>query len=101
MNMDNYTHVTIAEDRSLCSMGQHRPGFMCMLYDTLLPLSHNGDILVYRGRMSKAHGQDRYEVMVSMMLPLSPTEPWGLIVVGIELDDTVKQAAHVALTALC
>jgi hypothetical protein len=39
--------------------------------------------------------------MVSVMLPLSPTEPWGLIVVGIELDDMVEQAAHVTLTALC
>jgi hypothetical protein len=27
INMDNYPHVTIAEDGSLCSMGQHRPGF--------------------------------------------------------------------------
>jgi hypothetical protein len=45
MNMDNYPHVTIAEDGSLCSMGQHRPGFSCMLYDTLLHLGHNEDVL--------------------------------------------------------
>jgi hypothetical protein len=34
MNMDNYPHVTIAEDGSLCSTGQHRPGFPRMLYAT-------------------------------------------------------------------
>jgi hypothetical protein len=70
-----------------------------MLYDTLLHLGHNGDIPVYRGRMSKAHGQDRCEV--NMTLPLSLTEPWGTTVISVELDETVEQAAHVALTALC
>jgi hypothetical protein len=99
MNMDNYPHVTIAEDGSLCPTGQHRPGFPCMLYDALLHLSHNGDVPVYRGHMSKAHGQDRCEVSVT--LPLSLTELWGTTVVGIELDETIEQVAHVALTAMC
>jgi hypothetical protein len=99
MNMDNYPHITITEDGSLCSMGQHHPRLRRMLYDTLLYLSHNGDAPVYRGRMSKAHGQDRCEVSVA--LPLSPTEPWGTTVIGIELDETIEQAAHVALTTLC
>jgi hypothetical protein len=34
-------------------------------------------------------------------LPLSSTEPWGTTVVFVELDETVEQAAHIALTALC
>jgi hypothetical protein len=99
MNMDNYPHVTITEDGSLCSTGQHHPGFLRMLYNTLLHLGHNGDIPVYHGRMSMAHGQDRCEV--SVKLPLSPTEPWGTTAIGVELDETVEQASHVALTALC
>jgi hypothetical protein len=70
-----------------------------MLYDALLDLGHNRDGPVYHGRMSKAHGQDRCEVSVT--LSLSPTEPWGKTIIGVELDETVKQAAHVALTALC
>jgi hypothetical protein len=69
-----------------------------MLYDTLLHLSHNRDVPVYHGCVSKVHGQDRCEVSVT--IPLSPTEPWGITVGGIELDKTVKQAAHIALTAL-
>jgi hypothetical protein len=88
MNMDNYPHVTIAEDGSLCSTGQHRPGFPRMLCDALLHLYHNGDVSVYCGRMSKAHGQDRCEVSVT--LPLNLTEPWGTTVVSIELDETVE-----------
>jgi hypothetical protein len=99
MNMDNYPHITITEDGSLCSTGQHRPGFPRMLYAALLHLGHNGDVPVYRARMSKAHGQDRCPV--SMTLPLSLIESWGMTVIGIELDETVEQAAHVALTALC
>jgi hypothetical protein len=58
MNMNNYPHVTIAEDGSLCSTGQHRPGFPRVLYDALRQLGYNGDAPVYRGRMSMAHGQD-------------------------------------------
>jgi hypothetical protein len=99
MNMDNYPHVTITKDGSLCSTGQHRPGFPRMLYDALLHLGHNGDVPVYRGRMSMAHGQDRCEI--SVMLPLSPTELWVMTVSNVELDETVEQAAHVAPTALC
>jgi hypothetical protein len=99
MNIDNYPHVTIAEDGSLCSTSQHRPEFPRMLYDALLHLGHNEDVPVYRGRMSKAHDQHRCEVSVT--LPLSPTEPWGTTVIGVELDETVEQAAHIALTALC
>jgi hypothetical protein len=49
--------------------------------------------------MSTAHAQDRCEV--SITIPLSPTEPWGATVVGVELDETVEQATHIALTALC
>jgi hypothetical protein len=99
MNMDNYPHVTIAEDGSLCSTCQHHPGFSCMLYDALLHLSHNRDVPVYRGCMSKTHGQDMCEVSVT--LPLSLIEPWGTTVIDIELDKMVEQAAHVTLTALC
>jgi hypothetical protein len=69
-----------------------------MLYDTLLHLGHNGDVLVYHGHMSTAHGQDRCEV--SVMIPLSPMEPWGATVIGVELDKTIEQAAHVTRTAL-
>jgi hypothetical protein len=99
MNIDNYPHITIAEDGSLCSTGQHHPRFLRVLYDALLHLGYNGDVPVYRGHMSMAHGQDRCEV--SVMIPLSPMEPWGATVVGVELDETVKQAAHITLTTLC
>jgi hypothetical protein len=70
-----------------------------MLYDALLHLGHNEDVHVYRGHMSKAHGPDRCEVSVT--LPLSPIESWGITIIGVELDETVEQAAHIALTALC
>jgi hypothetical protein len=99
MNMDNYPHVTIAEDGSLCSMGQHRPGFLRVLDDALRQLGYNGDAPVYRGRMSMAHGQDKCEVNV--VIPLNPTEPWMTTVIGVELHETVEQTAQVALTSLC
>jgi hypothetical protein len=84
MNMDNYSHITITKDGSLCSTGQ---------------LSYNGDIPVYHGRMSMAHGQDRCEVNV--VIPLNPMELWMATIIGVELDETVEQTAQVTLTSLC
>jgi hypothetical protein len=97
--MDHYPHITIAEDGSLCSMGQHRSGFPRVLYDVLRQLGYIGDIPVYRGRMSMAHGQDRCEVNV--VIPLNPMEQWMATIIGVELDETVEQTTQVTLTSLC
>jgi hypothetical protein len=86
MNMNDYPHISIAEDRRLCSIGQHRPGFLRVLYDALLHFGYNGDAPVYHCRMSMAHGLDRCEV--SMMIPLNLAEPWMVIIS--ELDDTCQ-----------
>jgi hypothetical protein len=99
MNMENYPHVTITADGSLCSMGQHHPGFPRVLYDALCQLGYNGDAPVYRGRMSMSHGQDKCEVNV--VIPLNPTEPWKATVIGVKLNETIEQTAQVALTSMC
>jgi hypothetical protein len=99
MNMDHYPHVTISVVWSLCSTGQHRPGFPRVLYDALRQLGYDGDTPVYRGRLSMAHGHNKCEVNV--MIPLNPMEPWMATVNGVELDETVEQTAQVALTSLC
>jgi hypothetical protein len=91
MNMDNYPHITITEDGSLYSMGQHHTGFPRVRYDALHQLGYNGDAPVYRGRMSMAHDQDKCEV--NMVIPLNPTEPWMTTIIGVELDETVEQMA--------
>jgi hypothetical protein len=41
------------------------------------------------------------QCMVSMTIPLNPTEPWMATVIDIELDDTVDQMAHFDLASLC
>jgi hypothetical protein len=92
-------HVTITENWRLCSTGQHRPGFPRVLYDALLHLGYNGDVLVYRARMSMAHSMDQCEVSVT--IPLNTVEPWIATAINIELDNTVEQTAQVTLTSLC
>jgi hypothetical protein len=99
MNMSNYPHITIAKDGRLCSTGQHRLRFPRVLYDTLLHLGYNGDVLVYRAHISMAHSMEHCEVSVT--IPLNPVEPWMAIAIGVELDDTVEQTAQVALTNMC
>jgi hypothetical protein len=99
MDMSNYPHVTIADYVRLCSMGQHRPGFTRVLYDALLHLGYNGDVPVYRARMSAAHSMEQCKVSVT--IPINLEEPWMAIIIGVKLDDTVNQMAHFALASLC
>jgi hypothetical protein len=99
MNMSDYPHVTTAEDGRLSSTDQHHQGFTRVLYDAFLHLGCNGDVPVYRGRMSIGHGLDQCDVSVT--ITLNPVEPWMATIIGIELDDSVKQTAQVALTSLC
>jgi hypothetical protein len=80
-------------------MGQHRPRFPRVLYDALLHLRYNGDIPVYRARMSMAHSTEQCEV--SVMIPLNSMEPWMATIIDVELDDIVEQTAQVARTSLC
>jgi hypothetical protein len=81
--MNDYPHVTIAEDGRWCSMGQHHPGFPRVLYDALLHLRFNGNVPVYRARMSMAHSMEQCEVSVT--IPLNPTEPWMAFFISVEL----------------
>jgi hypothetical protein len=57
MELNDYPHFDLAEDGTLCSMGQHCPGFPRVLYD--------GDARVYRCRLSTAHDMDQCEVNVA------------------------------------
>jgi hypothetical protein len=95
MNMDDYPHVTIVEDGSLCSMGQHHPRIPRVLYNTLRQLGYNRDVPIYRGCIFMAHGEDRCEVSVA--IPLNPMEPWVATVIGVEN----QVDAQVSLTFLC
>jgi hypothetical protein len=99
MDMSNYPHVTIAEDGRLYSTGQHHPGFPRVLYDALLHLIYNGNVPIYRARMSMAHSMEQCEVSVT--IPISLEEPWMATIISVELDNTADQMAQVALISLC
>jgi hypothetical protein len=99
MELNDYPHFYLAEDGRLCSMDQHYPGFLRVLYDTLIRLGYDGYALVYRCRLSRVHDLDRCEV--SMMIPFDLTKPWSGSVISSELDTGVEMMAHIALTSLC
>jgi hypothetical protein len=46
-----------------------------------------------------AHSMEQCEV--SVMISIRPEEPWSVIVMGVELDDTINKTAHFALASLC
>jgi hypothetical protein len=99
MELNDYPHFDIVEDGRLCSMGQHCPGFLRVLYDALIRLGYDRDALVYRCRLSIAHGMDQCEVSVT--IPFDPTKPWSGSASSSEPDTSVELMAHVALTSLC
>jgi hypothetical protein len=48
MELNDYPHFDLTEDGTLCSTGQHCPGFPRVLYDALIRLGYDGDAPVYR-----------------------------------------------------
>jgi hypothetical protein len=99
MELNDYSHFDLAEDGTLCSMGQHCPGFPRVLYDALVHLGYNGYTPVYHCRLSTAHGMDQCEVSVT--IPFDPTEPWSESIIGSEPDTGVELMLHITLTSLC
>jgi hypothetical protein len=81
MELNNYLHLDLTEDGTLCSIFQHCPGFPRVLYDTLIRLGYDGDAPVYRCQLSTAHGMDQCEVNVT--IPEKPSgQFFGLIVMS-------------------
>jgi hypothetical protein len=72
MELNDYPHFSLIKDGRLCSMGQHFPGFLRVLYDAHIRLGYDGDAPVYRCRLSRVHDLDKCEV--SVMIPLRPCE---------------------------
>jgi hypothetical protein len=99
MELNDYPHFDLAEDGRLCSMGQYCPGFLRVLYDTLICLRYDGDAPVYRCRLSTAHSMDQCEVSVT--IPFDPMKPWSGSISSSEPDTGVELMAHIALTSLC
>jgi hypothetical protein len=99
MELNDYPHFDLAEDRRLCSTGQHCPGFLRLLYDALIRLGYDGDAPVYHCRLSRVHDLDRCEVSVT--IPFDPARPWSGSVIDSEPDTGIEMMAHIALTSLC
>jgi hypothetical protein len=99
MELNHDPYFDLAEDGTLCSTGQHFPGFMRVLYDTLIRLGYDGDVVVYRRGLSMTHGMGQCEVSVT--IPFDPTEPWSGFIIGSEPDTGVELMAHIALPSLC
>jgi hypothetical protein len=97
--MNDYPIFYLVDNGRLCSMGQHCPGFLRVVYDALIRLGYNGDALVYCCRLSRVHDLDMCEV--SMMIPFEPVKPWTGFVIGSAPDTGVEMMAHIALTSLC
>jgi hypothetical protein len=99
MELNDYPHFDLAEDRRLCSMGQHCPGFLRVLYDALICLGYDGDAPVYHCQLSRVHDLARCEV--SVMIPFDPVRPWSVSIIDSEPDTGIEMMAHIALTSLC
>jgi hypothetical protein len=99
MELNDYPHFDLVEDRRLCSTGYHCLGFPRVLYDTLICLGYDRDAPVYRCRLSTVHGMDQCEVSVT--IPFDPMEPRLGFIIGSEPDTGVELMVHMTLPSLC
>jgi hypothetical protein len=99
MELNDYSHFYLANDRRLCSMGQHCLGFPRVIYDALIHLGYDRDALVYLCRLFRLHDLDKCEV--SMMIPFDPVDPWSGSIIGSKPDTGIEVMVHIALTSLC
>jgi hypothetical protein len=47
MELNDYPHFYLTDDRRLCSMGQYCPVFLRVLYDALIHLGYDRDTPIY------------------------------------------------------
>jgi hypothetical protein len=97
--MDDYPYATLGVDRWFCCDGLHRPGFPTLLRDVLHRFGKTG-LPAYHGRPYCQFGLGRCKVHVDILA--HPTDPtmmaWFTTARG---DNTLKRAAHQALTEFC
>jgi hypothetical protein len=70
-----------------------------VLYDTLIRLGYDGEVPIYRCRLSMVDDLNICET--SMMIPHNPVDPWTGTIADSETDTTIGQTVHVALTSKC
>jgi hypothetical protein len=100
--MDDYPYATIRADGWFRCDGLHRPGFPTLLWDVLHRFGYTG-LPTYRGHPYCQFRLGRCKVHVDILA--HPTDPtmmaWFTTAWGDDLDDTLKRAAHQALTEFC
>jgi hypothetical protein len=100
--MGYYSYCTFENDR-LRMRGLHRHGFPLLLWDALVHTGYGDRALEYYSRLYKEHELQRYEVYVDILshLVFPDGSLWSTWAIGVDMDDAMKKAAHMALTALC
>jgi hypothetical protein len=97
--MDDYPYATLVADGWFRCDRLHRPRFPTLLRDVLHCFSYTS-FPTYRGRPYRQLGLGRCKVHVDILA--HPTDPtmtaWFTTARGDDLDDTLKRAAHQALT---
>jgi hypothetical protein len=100
--MNDYPYATLGADRLFRFDGLHYPGFPTLLRDVLHRFGYTG-LPAYRGWSYRQFGLGRCKV--HMDIPSHPTDPtmtaWFTTARGDDLDDTLKRAAHQALSEFC
>jgi hypothetical protein len=99
MSLDDYPHFFLTEDGRVYSMGQHCSGFPQVLYDALLRLGYDGEVPIYRCRLSMTDDLDICETSVT--IPPNQEDTWTETIIDSEPNCTIKQMAHITLTSLC
>jgi hypothetical protein len=100
--MGDYSYCTF-ENGHLRMRKLHRHIFPLLLWDAHVQTGYGDRAPEYYGQLYEEHGLQRYEVYVDISShPMFPDgSPWSTWANGVNMDDAMEKAAHMALTALC
>jgi hypothetical protein len=100
--MGDYSYCTFENGR-LRTRGLRHHDFPLLLWDALVQTGYGDRAPEYYGRLYEEHGLQCYEVYVDIpshhVFP--DGSPWSMWAIGVDMDDAIEKATHMALTALC
>jgi hypothetical protein len=99
--MGDYLYCTFENGR-MRTRGLHRHGFPLLLWDALVQTSYGDRAPEYYGWLYD-HRLQHCGVYVDIPSHHVFTDggPWSTWAIGIDVDDAMEKAAHMALTVLC
>jgi hypothetical protein len=99
--MGDYSYCTFENDY-LRMIGLHHHGFSLLLWVAIVQTGYEDRAPEYYGCFYEEHGLQHCEIYVDILSHhvFPDGSPWSTWAIGVDMDDAMEKATHMALTAL-